>query len=186
MKNFTKAKSLRFIVTFPFLIQLGLAVTLIGYLSFKNAQQTTNDISRQLLSEIAYRVKEKLTNYTSTANLINQLNAEAIQLNELKIDNSEALLQHFWKRLQRSSHISFVYWGDKSGEFYGARRLIDGREGIAITNDSTDYKDTFYEYIGDGKRGKNILTSDEIYNPRLRPWYKQALKKKNKLGAIYM
>ena len=82
IKLLRKTNNIKFILLAPFLIQLIGIITIVGHLSLKNGEKTVNDLSNKLLSEITSRVEEKLRNYTSSAVLINQLNAKAIETKE--------------------------------------------------------------------------------------------------------
>src|SRR5919199_141421 len=54
---------LRVILIVPFVVQVIGAVGLVGYLSFRNGQQTVNDISSQLRREVVARVQVQLRSY---------------------------------------------------------------------------------------------------------------------------
>ena len=97
LKLFAKSNHLRIIVTLPFLLQLTLTVSIVGYLSFQNGQKTVNSIVSKLLFEIANRVEKQLEVYTSSATAINQFNQQIIVNNNLdsKSDREQKLLNQF-------------------------------------------------------------------------------------------
>ncbi|NJR65380.1 MAG: hypothetical protein HC772_08800 [Leptolyngbyaceae cyanobacterium CRU_2_3] len=86
---------LRFVLIAPFVLQVTVAVGLTGYLSFRNGQQTVNNLSGQIRNQISDRIQDKLNTYFSAPKQLNQLNLQAIQLNLLKLDDFESTGQFF-------------------------------------------------------------------------------------------
>ena len=188
--NFFSA-NLKLILTIPFCLQIFAIVGTVGYLSLRSGQKAVNDISNQLLTEISFRVEEKLTNYTSLISFLNRSNAQAIQLGELELNNYQSLIKHFNKQIRHFPDISFIYWGNKSGEFYGVRRLNhigkfekvkhffkNGSIGITITNKSTNFQERNYKALSNGNKGDLILINPNKYDSTTRSWYKTAVIKK--------
>jgi hypothetical protein len=79
--SFPKASKqipLRIILIVPFVLQIFTAVSLVGYLSFKNGQKAINNLAKQLQQEVAFRVDHNLDNYLGLPHQINQLNLDFI------------------------------------------------------------------------------------------------------------
>jgi len=176
----SKVTSLKYIIIVPFLIQIFVLTVIIGYLSFNNAQKSVNHIASQLLSEIGTIAENRVREYITQIDLIIQINADAIQLKQLDTNNSYLLTQYFWKQLQKLSDISYIYWGDRNGNFYGVFRLSDGTLGYSISNKSKKENNYFYHILEDGSRG-DYLQSPQVFDPRIRPWYKQAISSKRQI-----
>ena len=126
LKFLVRTSSLKLVLILPFLLQITITVGIIGYLSLKNGEKTVSNISDKLLFEITFRVRQKLSSYTSSAILINKLNAKAIRDNQIDLNEPKVLLKHFSNQLENFQHISMTYWGNESGDFYGARFYEDG------------------------------------------------------------
>lgn len=171
---FQNARSLKYIIIVPFLIQIFLLTIIISSLSFYYGQKTVNNITEQLLSEIGARVENKVQEYISQINLIIQMNADAIELKQLETNNSNSLTEYFWKQLKKLPDISYIYWGDRAGNFYGTFRLSNETLGYSISNKSLGEKNYFYRILEDGSKGE-FLQPPEIFDPRIRPWYQKAV-----------
>ncbi|MBC6434821.1 histidine kinase, partial [Nostoc sp. HG1] len=91
-----KAFPLQIVLVVPFLIQIFGAVSLVGYLSFKNGQRAVNDLAEQLMDRSSDVVDEHLKSYLSIPQTLNQLNADAISRGILDVRVGEARLSpHF-------------------------------------------------------------------------------------------
>jgi CHASE1-domain containing sensor protein len=80
-QNPTSRRSLplRFVLIVPFLLQIFAAVGLVGYLSFRNGQESTNRLARQLMQQIDDRVDQHLTSYLAVPQQLNQINADVVR-----------------------------------------------------------------------------------------------------------
>jgi hypothetical protein len=67
--------SLQSLLIVPFLLQIFAAVTLVGYLSFRNGQKAVNDLAKQLIEKSSEQVKDHLDNYLALPHQVNQLYA---------------------------------------------------------------------------------------------------------------
>src|SRR6478672_10512811 len=74
---------LQSILIASFVIPVVGAIGLTGYLSYKNGQQAIEDLAQQLMGEVSERVQNQLSTYLSNAQVINRLNANAIQTGQL-------------------------------------------------------------------------------------------------------
>ena len=93
--NIYSKVSLRSILIVPFVLQLFAAVTLVGYLSWRNGQQAVNDVASQLRQEISDRIQQQLNRYLEAPRIINQINVNAIALNQLNIEDTSSLTSQF-------------------------------------------------------------------------------------------
>lgn len=76
---------LRTTLVIPFVLQIMGAVGIVGFISFQTGRSAVNDLASQLRNEVTNRIQQKLTNYLDTPLLINQLNAQAIAIDEVEI-----------------------------------------------------------------------------------------------------
>ena len=143
----TKSNSLKIVVTFPFILELIITVSIVGYLSFKNGEKTVNNIATQLLFEIANKVEKQLKNYTQSVNLVNQFNRQIIVNDNLyyKSEQKQKILNYFYSQVQLFPKIHHVYWANKYGEFYGIRKHYEKKATFLIVADkNTDHYLNFY------------------------------------------
>ncbi|NEP44915.1 MAG: hypothetical protein F6K35_39120, partial [Okeania sp. SIO2H7] len=83
--------SLRSILIVPFLVQIVAAVSIVGYLSYRNGQKAVDRLAKELRSEVANRIAKKLDHYLSSPPLINRLNLQAVEIEELDLTATEAI-----------------------------------------------------------------------------------------------
>ncbi|MDY6806033.1 MAG: sensor histidine kinase [Cyanobacteriota bacterium] len=165
---------LRTALIVPFVLQILAAVGLVGYLSFKTGKEAINDLAAQLQAETSARIEEKLDNYLAIPHLINKLNADAINLLELDIENVAALEQHFWHQLQSLDTVSSIGFSSSSGMTIAVRRVKKDKFHILVADNSTNGE--LQEYATDPRGLRTYLYSVlKNYDPRTRPWYQYGI-----------
>ncbi|MGK7900247.1 MAG: adenylate/guanylate cyclase domain-containing protein [Hormoscilla sp.] len=179
---------LRSLMVLPFVMQIFTAVGLVGYLSFRNGQQSVEDLSTQLRLEIVNRIQDRLDNYLSTPHLINKINAAELEIGQLNLQDIGGLESHFIKQIQLFDWASYIYFSSEKKLFAsGAERAADGNFHVGYW-DGKSPQSAFYTYATDeqGDRTKMISVT-ENYELRNRPWYRAALKaEKATWGEIYV
>ncbi len=175
--NIFEKLSLQKILTLPFIFLICLTVAIVGILSFNNGQKAINDIANNLIEEISTQIILELNNYLQPLHLANNLNADAVSLNYIDLQNKKNIQKHFWHQIQNFPSPSFIYWGNESGDFYGVRRQIDEKITISISDRSSNYKNIRFATNEFGEKTIPVLISGK-YDPRSRPWYKKAVKNK--------
>ena len=166
---------LRFILVVPFILQISLVVGVTGWVSIYNGHQAVNQVASQLRSETTARIEQYLENYIATPHLINQLNANAIRLGQLDLQDLPSLEQHIWYQMQTFDAVQAIQFGTQQREHVAVKRQEDGSLQTAIAGKSTGYAIQFYVLDRQGDRTQ-LLKSKPNYDPRLRPWYQAAVK----------
>ena len=163
--------------TLPVLVQLFAAVGLVGYLSFRNGQRAVQVLASQLRSEVSARIQGELQSYFGDPHAINRLNATAFSHGDLDIQTATQGEHLLFQQMRIYPTIAFVYCGSaRSGEFFGILRSPDtGQLELSYSNPSTRYIRQHYSLDVRGYRQHNLHQMDQIYDSRLRPWFKAAL-----------
>ena len=179
---------LRLVLVVPFVVQISAAVGLTGWLSLQNGQKAVNDLASQLREEISARIEQRLQDYLEAPRAINLVNANAIRLGQIDLGDASSLTRQFWfqRDLFKPILVSAIYFGGTDGEFIGMGFQNDrtwqiGREGKAT-------KGKFHSYAveEDGNLGKLLAVGGD-YDPRVRPWYKNAVEAgKSSWSDIYV
>lgn len=180
----TASISLRLLLVLPFVLQIFVAVGLVGWLSLRNGKQAVHELADQLIDKSQSLVDEHLDSYLAEPHRINQLNAEAIGLGELNLNDFNHSGRHFWKQTQ-SFNVSYIGGALPTGEFSGAGRWVKG-QGTTIDERSKRLGYRNYTYATDrqGHRTKAVLIYG--YNPKEENWYPAALKAKKPVwSAVY-
>lgn len=185
LSNVAKTVPLRRILVVPFVLQIGLAVGLTGWLSIRNGQQAVNDVASQLRSEVTARIQQYLQTYVETPHKINQLNANGVRLGEVDVQNLSALEQHLWYQLETFDSVTAIYVGSEYGEHVAVERNDEGRFQVKLSGEASGHEIRIYAADRPGSYTK-LLRSRPNYDPRTRPWYQSAVKSRTaNWGGIY-
>jgi hypothetical protein len=171
----SKTVPLQVVLILPFALQTVAIVGLVGYFSFRNGQQTVNDLSSQLRRGITNRIEEKLKTYTEMPHTINRFNAIAFAEGSIDVDNVKGEYQ-FWQQTLMFPSTSLIYCGsNQSGAVLGTGRLA-GENSLQLweSNATTQNIPHFYSLNSQGQRDRLLGKDTKRFDARLRPWYKAA------------
>ncbi|MGJ3244872.1 MAG: ATP-binding protein [Elainellaceae cyanobacterium] len=162
--------SLQAILTIPFILQVFLALSIVGYLSFRNGRKAVDNLVGQLQDEVSDRVSTHLDGYLSIPHKINKANLDAIAVGQINLDESIGTARLFWRQLHVFD-VRYINFGGTEGEFIGAGLYNDGYN-IEVIDDSTGGALYTYETDDEGRPAEieEILPPGE-YDPRDFPWY---------------
>ncbi|MEH2061071.1 MAG: ATP-binding protein [Nostoc sp.] len=167
-----KAFSLQIVLVVPFVIQIFGAVSLVGYLSFKNGQRAVNDLAEQLIDRTTEVVDEHLKSYLSIPQTLNQINADAIRRGILDVRDRQTLSKYFWDQMQ-AYNLTYIGIGLTTGEGLGAARYdgktitIDDWTGKLTNNTST--------YATDNQGNRTQINARWTWNNFSESWYTQPI-----------
>ena len=165
---------LRTVLIVPFVFQTFFAVGIVGYLSFKNGQQAVNNVANQLRGEITNRIDLNLKSYLTIPHQVNQSNAVALDLGQLKLQDLVGLERHFWRQIQIFDSLTFAGIGLENQENLGAERADDGSLTVRVSTIDSNFDFRTYAMNQKGDRTKK-LSNKPNFDPRTRPWYKAAV-----------
>lgn len=172
---------LRRVLVVPFVLQIVAAVGLVGYLSYRNGEQTVNNLVSQLQHSISARVYDRVQNYMETPPLVNQLNHDAVPLGLLDFDDLERSRPYLWKQLLRFSAIGYAGIANEKGEYlrmgWVNRLDVSDKPQLAqqLTPGGGDL--IYYNLDADGNPTE-IERSQANYDSRTRPFYTVVVEKK--------
>ena len=160
---------LRALVIVPFVLQI-IAVVGLGYLSFRNSKRVVKDLAYQLQNEITVRIQQKLDIYLEAPHLVNQLNANAIRLNQLNLQGTNDLERHLWNQIQSFDSIGMIGIKSTSGTTVAVSRQDNKKFNIIIADKSTNRE--LREYATDSQ-GVRINATKVVpeYELGLQSWY---------------
>ncbi|MFS8117089.1 MAG: SpoIIE family protein phosphatase [Microcoleus sp.] len=172
---------LRSVLVVPFVLQIVAAVGWVGYLSYRNGEQTVNDLASQLQHSISARVYERVQNYIEIPPLVNQLNHDAVPLGLLDFDDLERSRPYLWNQLLRFSSIGHAGIANEKGEYLrmGWVNRLDVSEQPQLAQQLTPGGGDliYYNLDADGNPTK-IERSQPNYDARIRPFYTVVVEKK--------
>src|SRR4029079_2046966 len=165
---------LRLALILPFVITIFATVGTVGYFSLKNAQESVKYVADLFLDEISSKVERTLPSYLSIPNKVNRINALAIEMGSLELDNIAFMENYFWRQVLIFETIGFIGLGLENKDDIGAERLRNDLITIRSSSKASNYIFTTVQVNEKGEKGKVL---DRIpYDPRKRPWYKAAVK----------
>jgi diguanylate cyclase (GGDEF)-like protein len=172
--------SLPSLLIVPFIVQVFSVVGVVGYLSYRHGEQAIENLTNQLMSGASQRVEQMLIDYLAPAHLVNQINSNALQRGELKLDVDQIDLrrdQYLWQNMHLFPDLIWTNIGTEEGDRLGVLRPEDGSSlQLAVSNQSTNYFVDYYQTDRQGKRQQLLRTENhKQYDPRKRPWYQQAV-----------
>ncbi|MCC5628209.1 HAMP domain-containing protein [Nostoc sphaeroides CHAB 2801] len=167
-----KAFPLQIVLVVPFLIQIFAAVSLVGYLSFKNGQRAVNDLAEHLIDRTSDVVDEHLKSYLSIPQTLNQINADAIRRGILDVRDRQTLGKYFWDQMQ-AYDLTYIGIGLTTGEGLGAARY-DGKT-ITIDDWTAKLRNNTSTYATDNQGNRTQINTQWTWNNFSQPWYTQPI-----------
>jgi len=180
------------LLTIPFLMEITLAVGVVGFISYRNGQNAVENVVKQLHDEISSRVEQRINIYLINPHLINQINADAYNLKRLALNETDELERYFWKQLKsfRSAELSnsinlddnqksinSIYFSNEKGQLFGAEYNV-AEDRIDVSR--SDLERGFLTYPADSEgrpdwgNPRRQEEDGKEYDPRIRPWYEAA------------
>jgi PAS domain S-box-containing protein len=170
-----RPSSLRAILIVPFVLQLAGAIGLVGYFSFRNGQETVQDLSSQLRHEITARIEQQLQSYVDIPHSLNRVNASALVEGDINILEAEGFNQ-LWEQAKIYPNTNLIYCAsEQDGSLLGVGRNENDRSLRLITyNQKTGHLGHYYNLNSVGDRTSLQGVGNNKYDARVRPWYEAA------------
>jgi adenylate cyclase len=166
--------SLRTILTVPFLVQIIGAVSLVGWLSFKNGERAVTNLTDQLMSELTLRIDQNLSGYLNEAIGVNETNQTVVRQGLLPLNPIGQWEHYLWRQVKETRNINFIKITDRQGQQWTGEKLQTGELRINQTDQSTNWR--FYSYQTNDQGKRTILkTNLPVLDPRSGSWYKEPL-----------
>jgi PAS domain S-box-containing protein len=163
---------LRLVLIIPFVVQIVGAVGLVGYLSYRSGQESVNQLTTEIRTQTTNNIVQYLDNYLATPVLINRINADAVRLGYLKINNTSQLEQYLYNQLQQFPTVSHIIVGTEQGIFRVANR--NHAPTLVMSNPAKPSQINVYQVDKNGIKTKLIQTFEQ-FNLKSRPWYRTAV-----------
>ena len=114
--------SLRWMLVVPFLLQIGVALGVTGYLTVKNNQNTIDNDSATLREAVSTQIRGGIDTYLMTPLLVQQINSSAIRL-KTNAQNLPELEQSFKQQLQQFQTVKQITFANERQLLSVNRRL---------------------------------------------------------------
>ncbi len=174
--------SLQNLLTVPFLLQIFTIVGLVGYFSFRNGQQTVNEVTTKLRNEVTFSVQQHLENYLAAPQLIVELNQKAAKLQQLALNDLKAIEIDFWQQIQIFDSVYAIYFSNEGGKFAYVKRETDN----TFIAKPVDIVPLRRAYLLDEKGERSKFLESDRFDPHIRPWYIKTIEShQNNWSEIY-
>ncbi|MGD2183923.1 ATP-binding protein [Lusitaniella coriacea] len=166
--------SLRGLLIVPFLIQLAAITSLVGYLSFRNSQESVQNLVLKLQNESSIRVQQFLSEYMSIPKKLNQINVDTFEAGLIQIDDFSQMERAFWKQVQVYP-VGYINYANEDGEFIGVAFDSQDSQHIIIDTFNRSESDKMFRYRSDSKGNRlDLFAKPEQYEFATQPWYADA------------
>lgn len=165
-----KQSPLRLKMAIPRLLSIGIAVGIMGYWSWQTRSNAIADLADGLSQQINARIEAKIQNYLATAELFLKINAISVREAQLTLDEFEDLQRYFWEQTQLNETVTTLYYGSETGDFLQVER----GDPSTVTLRDRDTAPLWEIYRLDDKGNRQERLQTQEYDPRVRPWYRDA------------
>ena len=166
---------LQAVLIVPFVVQLAIAVGLVGYLSYRSAHKSIDHLAQQLMEDRASKVQLYLLSELSNLYQINRINIDAVQNNQLDLNNLDEVVSHFLVQLQQFPSVTSLMLGLPEGQFRTIHRstIQPGRIELGYSNPEKldEFRVDFISEEGDRQENLEVLYPFPVQE---RPWYQAA------------
>ncbi len=153
-----------------------IAVSLTGWLGYRNGVASVELLSTRLGQETTTRIEEHIAAFVEVPFLFHELNLANLESGDVSLASFDQMRELFWKEVFVSESVPYLYYGTKEGYFMGIDTQFGGLGGepvYKIRSEETAPNRVTYSLSDNGTPQEELASSE--YDPRERPWYKAAL-----------
>lgn len=172
--NPAKTLPLRVVLVVPFVLQIFATVGLTGYLSLRNGQKAVNDVSSQLRQEMSDRINLQVLNYLERPYISGQAFVSAAEEGQLDLTDITKLERTFWQLVSKNT-IEFIQIALDDGTSIQVEDL-QNKGIVALVGQKADLPQRKIYQLDDRGQRTTLIETQEKFDPRIRPWYKNAQK----------
>ncbi|MGF1458555.1 MAG: diguanylate cyclase domain-containing protein [Leptolyngbyaceae cyanobacterium] len=166
--------SLKAVLIVPFVVQIAVAVGLVGYLSYRNGKQAVHNVAFQLGEEISDRIDQELHTFLDAPHAIHQRTEIALKLGHINVRDLDGLRDYFWAQVNLSPTVTDLGLGNPQGEVLAVSSVENSTGVVRIVNEQTGYHMHTYEVDAAGQP-LDLLKTTSHFDPTGRPWYQRAI-----------
>ncbi|MBD2176998.1 PAS domain S-box protein [Pseudanabaena sp. FACHB-1998] len=185
--------SLKILLIVPVVTQVIAAVGITGWLSVQNSHEATKELAPKIGQEVTNTIESHVRGYFDAPLEILQAHGAAAKAGYLALENLDSLDKLFWQQMHQAKNLYFFYGANSEGKFIGVERREDNllllhrtsMPAIAGIVSPSQPQKTIYRLDEKGRILNKIDVN--IFEPRDRPWYKQAVKARQAVWSpIYL
>lgn len=166
-----------------------LPAVLVGWLLYQSNVQSVDKLSQKIINDVVQRVQADAEVQLQTAGLI--LNglippapSDAQTKTARRLINQPEEFEKLAVSLTRmAADVPYLYFGNNKGDFHGVEQMSRGGTGlirIGIRRQGDEGR-RFFSGTAPGDRSQPLDAETKNYEPRTRPWYAQAVNKRERI-----
>lgn len=149
-------------------------VGLTGWLSYRNAEQATEQFTSAMANEVSERIQERVLSFFEIPPRVLAYNQDLADNGLLGEENRVEMVQKFLLQLRQQPLLTFVSIGMADGEYYGGNRAPRGDDkGLRILHARIAEGRELHVYRVDetGLAADLLSKGDQAFDARQQPWY---------------
>ena len=166
--------SMRVLLLVPLLIQVTVMVGLAGWLAYRNSYRAVEHLVYHLLDDSSERFHSQLDAYAAIPPAVTQQNVDALELGDLNPRDLKSWGPYLARQSDRFPHVTYIYYGSTQGTYVGLHKRPNGQTELAVKTNPAETQVSVYTIAADGSVGPLRRIGPGDYDPRQRPWYRQA------------
>ena len=152
-----------------------LFITLSSYYSTKNIMAKQ---AHEIMNNISIFALDKTKSYIITAKEAAQLTQRLESTDVVSSENTSGMEKYFYEQLRLHNQFTGIYYANIKGEFLMVLKKNSGYMTKIISIQNNTRKVLKKENDLEMKLISSNILSNDKYDPRIRPWYKLAIKNK--------
>ncbi|WP_442923319.1 adenylate/guanylate cyclase domain-containing protein [Microcoleus sp. A2-D3] len=174
---------LQILLIIPFVVQTVGAVTIVGYLSYRNGQKAVNDVATQLRNQTSDHIKQNLTYLVAIPFQSFENYDTALSQNRIDLNNGRDVEKFLWGQLPAFPLVAAAAFVTPNQEFFAGERQDDGTIVIRASEVENNHTLTTYTSSPEGERREITNAGKSNFDPRKRPYYKIPVQQKQAVWA---
>ena len=149
-----------------------------GWVSYRNAQQSTERFSQALAQEIGDRLHDRVAAFFEVPRHFVAFNVEQARAGLLPYEKPEDLMRGFLSQIRQQPLLTFVSMGMADGEYYAASRPPRGADKalrMLHSRAADDYVMHIFRTDQTGRSTTPMSAAKGRFDARRRPWFEAAL-----------
>ncbi len=176
-------RSLRFVIVIGLVLLQVVTVAGILLSQHVNEQQVLREHMKRTMGGVIDEIKENAQGFLTPAQNVAELSRRLFEAGMISWSRRAEMERYFIEQLQVVPQLDSVYYGDRNGQFLMVRRERDAGEHAYLVKTielSAGVRAVENRWFDESIKlvAREDVTAD-TYDPRTRPWYKNALAKKD-------
>ncbi|MBX2865067.1 MAG: HAMP domain-containing protein [Leptolyngbyaceae cyanobacterium MAG.088] len=146
-------------------------ILLTSWLAFRSGQKAVDELVGKISTEVAGNIEKQVNNYLTKPVMISAVIEAEVVTGNFNIKETRELAKSLWALTQSDDLTNNLFYGNEAGEFVYSEHQ-DGVSRIDFVDQQTEFQRIAYQTDDVADLSQQLRVSD--YDPRVRPWYKEA------------